>query len=134
MAGYISQYKKLCKNILNKDGTVSGNGVNGRWELSGEHYIRLTVNGTNYTGVVLQQWDDGLKKYVMTFSAISRNGNVTIWAANCSLQRNNYFNCFILNNKLWHDYTSCRSLFIFTLYKFLLWQAMQKRRPTEFWK
>jgi len=22
----------------------------------------------------------------------------------------------------------------FTLYKFLLWQAMQKRRPTEFWK
>jgi len=61
MAGYISQYKKLCKNIPEQRRTVSGNGVNGRWELSGEHYIRLTVNGTNYTGVVLQQWMMGLK-------------------------------------------------------------------------
>jgi arabinan endo-1,5-alpha-L-arabinosidase len=85
---YINHGRDISANIknsvrisLNKDGTVSGNGVNGRWELSGEHYIRLTVNGTNYTGVVLQQWDDGLKKYVMTFSAISRNGNVTIWGS-----------------------------------------------------
>ena len=81
---YVNHGRDISANIknsvrisLNNDGTISGS-VNGRWELSGENYIRLTVNGTNYVGVVLQQWDAGLKKYVMTFSAISKNGNVAI--------------------------------------------------------
>jgi len=72
--------KNSVRIFLNNDGTISGN-VNGRWELSGENYIRLTVNGVDYSGVVLQQWDAGLKKYVMTFSAISKNGNVSIWGS-----------------------------------------------------
>jgi arabinan endo-1,5-alpha-L-arabinosidase len=74
-----STIKNSVKITLNKDGTISGN-VNGKWQLSGENIV-LTVNGVDYSGVVLRQWDNGLKKFVMTFSATARNGNVAIWGS-----------------------------------------------------
>ncbi len=72
--------KNSVKITLNSDGTISGN-VNGKWQLSGENDIILTVNGVNYAGVVLKQWDSGLSKFVVTFSAIAKNGNVAIWGS-----------------------------------------------------
>lgn len=72
--------KNSVKITLNKDGTISGN-VNGKWQLSGENNIILTVNGVNYSGIVLKQWDNGLKKYVMTFTATQINGNVSVWGS-----------------------------------------------------
>jgi arabinan endo-1,5-alpha-L-arabinosidase len=84
---YIIHSKDISANIknsikisLNSNGTISGN-VNGKWQLSGENNIILTVNGINYAGVVLKQWDTGLNKFVVTFSAISKNDNVAIWGS-----------------------------------------------------
>ncbi len=72
--------KDSVKISLNKDGTISG-GVSGKWQLNGDNGIRLTISGTNYTGVVLKQWDNGLKKFVMAFSALTQNGNVAAWGS-----------------------------------------------------
>ena len=74
-----SAIKSSVKITLNSDGTISGN-VNGKWQLSGEN-ITLTVNGVDYSGVVLRQWDNGLNKFVMTFSATAKSGNVAIWGS-----------------------------------------------------
>ncbi|WP_024834553.1 family 43 glycosylhydrolase [Ruminiclostridium josui] len=74
-----SAIKNSVKITLNKEGTISGS-VNGKWKLSDEN-IELTVNGVDYSGVVLRQWENSLKKFVMTFSAIAKNGNVAIWGS-----------------------------------------------------
>ncbi|WP_137698547.1 family 43 glycosylhydrolase [Ruminiclostridium herbifermentans] len=84
---YINHGKDISANIknsvkitLNRDGTISGS-VNGKWQLSGKNDIILTVNGVNYAGVVLKQWDSGLNKFVITFSAIAKNDNASIWGS-----------------------------------------------------
>lgn len=72
--------KNSVRISLNKDGTITGS-VNGKWQLNGDNGIRLTVNGANYSGVVARQWDNGLRKFVMTFSALTANGNVAVWGS-----------------------------------------------------
>ncbi|MDP4182888.1 MAG: family 43 glycosylhydrolase [Bacillota bacterium] len=72
--------KESVKISLNKDGTISGS-VTGKWQLSGGNKIALTINGVNYSGVALQQWDNGLKKFVFSFSALMKNGNVAVWGS-----------------------------------------------------
>ncbi|PRX20678.1 arabinan endo-1,5-alpha-L-arabinosidase [Orenia metallireducens] len=64
---------------LNEDGTISGE-VDGYWELSEGYNVKLTVDGSTYNGVFLEQWDDGLEEDVMTFSALSQGG-VSIWGS-----------------------------------------------------
>ena len=61
------------------DGTISG-AVAGTWELVDDYTAAITINDTVYHGVFLEQWDDGLKAYVMTFTALS-NENVAIWGS-----------------------------------------------------
>ncbi len=72
--------KNSVKITLNKDGSISGS-VSGKWQLNGDNAIGLTVNEVSYSGVVLKQWDNGLMKFVMTFSALSANGNVAVWGS-----------------------------------------------------
>ncbi|TYQ15924.1 UNVERIFIED_CONTAM: arabinan endo-1,5-alpha-L-arabinosidase [Acetivibrio alkalicellulosi] len=72
--------KQSVRISLNGDGTISGS-LNGNWQLRNGNNIRLTIDGVSYRGIVVQQWDEGLKKYVMTFSALSRNDNVAIWGS-----------------------------------------------------
>lgn len=72
--------KSSVKILLNKDGTISGY-VNGKWQLSGDNKITLTINGISYNGVVLEQYDAGLKRFVMTFSALQSGGNSSIWGS-----------------------------------------------------
>jgi arabinan endo-1,5-alpha-L-arabinosidase len=64
---------------VNDNGTITGS-VTGQWETHGKHGIQITISGTIYHGVALQQWDNGLKKPVMAISALSSKGTA-IWAS-----------------------------------------------------
>lgn len=82
---YVNHGSEITANIkdsvklsLNDNGTISGN-VNGTWQLIGDNNIKLTINGVAYSGIVLKQWDNSLRRYVMTFSALSVNSNVAVW-------------------------------------------------------
>lgn len=64
---------------LSDTGQISG-AVEGSWELVNGNSILITVEGTEYSGELLVQHDEGLKKDVMTFSALSEEG-ITIWGS-----------------------------------------------------
>lgn len=72
-----SQMKPAVNITLNPDGSISGE-VSGSWQLVGECYAHLMVDGELYKGVFARQWDPSLARYVMTFSALSERG-VAVW-------------------------------------------------------
>ncbi|MGM0878062.1 MAG: LamG-like jellyroll fold domain-containing protein [Bacillota bacterium] len=83
---YINHAKDISSDIkesdsirLNKDNTVSGV-VSGKWKKSGHNRAELIVNGVTYDGVFLRQWEPTSESYVMTFSAISKEG-IAIWGS-----------------------------------------------------
>ncbi|QYF94207.1 family 43 glycosylhydrolase [Massilia sp. PAMC28688] len=65
-----SRYIKLGSN-----GAISG-AVAGNWTLNGANQVELRIAGapSPYKGAFLRQWDETAKNYVMTFSALSREG------------------------------------------------------------
>ena len=66
--------KKSRLITLNSNGTVSG-AVAGTWALAGSNQVEINIPGAStYKGVFLSQWDEVSKSYVMTFSALSREG------------------------------------------------------------
>ncbi|TAH70406.1 MAG: arabinan endo-1,5-alpha-L-arabinosidase, partial [Anaerolineaceae bacterium] len=69
--------KKSVNIVLQEDHTVIGE-MNGTWELKGDNKLTLTIDGTVYKGVFLEQWDEYGLKNVMTFSVLSEEG-VSIW-------------------------------------------------------
>ena len=81
-----SSHIKESTNIeLKQDGTILWEGdVCGGWELSSNGCIKLTIDGREYDGVVLKQWDNGLKKKVMVFTALSTENGVSIWGSKIS--------------------------------------------------
>lgn len=64
---------------LAEDGSITG-GISGSWTLTGDHTIDITTGGNVYHGVLLNQWDNGLGKHVLTFTALS-NLNEEIWGS-----------------------------------------------------
>ena len=59
---------------LNANGTVTGS-VTGTWRIVGGNGVEINVPGAStYRGVLLSQWDETSKSYVMTFTASSREG------------------------------------------------------------
>src|SRR5690554_479265 len=64
---------------LAADGTIGGT-VEGEWKMTGDYTFDLSIDGIVYHGVFLEQWDNGLKKYVMTFSALSEQGTA-VWGS-----------------------------------------------------
>lgn len=74
--GDITQSVKI---TLSADGSISGS-TRGSWSLTGENTATITLDGVTYTGIFLKQWDDGLEKWTMTFSAQS-DANVSIWGS-----------------------------------------------------
>lgn len=64
---------------LNADGGISGE-VEGSWKLVDKYYAEIIVEGEKYYGSFIRQYDRGLEKKVMTFSALSDRG-VTIWGS-----------------------------------------------------
>jgi arabinan endo-1,5-alpha-L-arabinosidase len=66
--------KKSQSITLNSNGTVSG-AVAGTWALVGSNQVTINLPGAStYKGVFLSQWDETSKSYVMTFSALAREG------------------------------------------------------------
>ena len=67
--------KKSQHITLGNDGSVTG-AVGGSWTLAGAHQIELRLAGaaSPFKGAFLRQWDETSKNYVMTFSALSREG------------------------------------------------------------
>jgi arabinan endo-1,5-alpha-L-arabinosidase len=78
---YVNHGKDISASIkksrlitLNANGTVSG-AVTGSWALVGSNQVEINLPGAStYKGVFLSQWDETSKSYVMTFSALSREG------------------------------------------------------------
>jgi arabinan endo-1,5-alpha-L-arabinosidase len=78
---YVNHGKDISASIkksrlitLNANGTVSG-AVSGTWTLVGSNQVEITLPGAStYKGVFLSQWDETSSSYVMTFSALSREG------------------------------------------------------------
>lgn len=64
---------------LSSDDTISG-AVNGQWKLTGDYTVTISIDGDTYYGVFLKQWDAGFREFVMTFSALSKNG-IAIWGS-----------------------------------------------------
>lgn len=56
-------------------------GLEGTWELADDHKITLTVDGDTYQDVVLKQWDEDGKKYVMTFTALNAATGISVWGS-----------------------------------------------------
>ncbi len=67
--------KKSQSVTLGSDGAVSG-AVTGTWLLSGANGVELRLAGSPspHKGIFLSQWDETSKSYVMTLSALSREG------------------------------------------------------------
>ncbi|MCP1531663.1 glycoside hydrolase family 43 protein [Bacillus velezensis] len=69
---------KTPKNIqLNNDGTISGE-MTGTWTKTDSSKARINLNGTNYDGVFLKEWDSEREKEVVTFSVLSGDGEA-VW-------------------------------------------------------
>ncbi|MNC15134.1 Extracellular endo-alpha-(1-_5)-L-arabinanase 2 precursor [compost metagenome] len=64
---------------LTADGKITG-AVTGTWSLSGEHTAKLTVEGKEYSGVFLQEWNEAVNGNVMTFTALSGEG-IAVWGS-----------------------------------------------------
>lgn len=64
---------------LQSDHTISG-AVQGQWELDGNYFVNIVIDGKTYKGVLLRQWDFDQRDWVITFSAISTDG-VAIWGS-----------------------------------------------------
>ncbi len=66
------------KVVLQEDGTVIGNKLQGTWEMTeGTCYMKITYNDKEYSGVFCEMNDEAGTK-VMTFSAVGANQSV--WA------------------------------------------------------
>jgi arabinan endo-1,5-alpha-L-arabinosidase len=66
--------KKSQHITLAANGAVSGV-VSGTWVLSGSNAVEIRLPGASpYKGVFVNQWSEAAKAYVMTFSALSREG------------------------------------------------------------
>lgn len=68
---------------LKEDGTIDGESE-GSWNVTGDQNAVLTIDGREYHGVFLRQWDEDGKKYVMTFTALDEKTGVSIWGSGLS--------------------------------------------------
>lgn len=77
-----TQYETLCYNAeeqieLLSDGTVQG-AYRGTWKLTGDNYIRLTLDGKTYYGALLIQRMEGREEITLTFTAMN-DEQLCIW-------------------------------------------------------
>ena len=64
---------------LNADGTVTGD-YEGTWKLNGT-YFTITIDGKDYKGVVLQQYDESSPRTYTTVFTASGTDNRTVWGS-----------------------------------------------------
>ena len=75
-----SEMKKSEEIVLEKNGKMTG-AVEGTWKLSDDCHITLETEDASYSGVVLKQWDEDGKKYVMTFTALDSKSGTAVWGS-----------------------------------------------------
>jgi len=64
---------------LENNGTISGD-VTGTWSIEeGTSYVTITVGGTDYHGVMVEQTMEKTDTKVVTFTALAETTGVTIW-------------------------------------------------------
>ncbi|HEX8236089.1 MAG TPA: glycoside hydrolase family 43 C-terminal domain-containing protein [Abditibacteriaceae bacterium] len=83
---YVNHGKAISKEIhksqyirLEQDGRITG-AVNGTWKTAGDNSIAITVGDQLFDGVAVRQWEPDSQSYVLTFSALSKQG-VAIWGS-----------------------------------------------------
>ena len=52
--------------------------MTGTWTITGSSKAQIKLNGTNYDGVFLKEWDSAREKEVVTFSVLSGDGEA-VW-------------------------------------------------------
>ena len=62
-----------------QNGRITG-AASGTWERAGSNGVVINVDGMRYSGVFVRQWEPESQDYVMTFSALSKQG-VAIWGS-----------------------------------------------------
>lgn len=75
-----AEMKESVEIQLKENGEISG-AVTGSWELSGDCSITLKTEEGTFKGVVLKQWDEDGRKYVMTFTALDSESGVSVWGS-----------------------------------------------------
>jgi len=74
-----SEISKSKKITLSSDGTIKG--MKGQWLYNEDkHYITIKEEGSIFKGIVSHQWNEAIKQYVITFSAMSEDG-ISIWGS-----------------------------------------------------
>ena len=77
----ISAEMNLSQRVeLKRNGTIEG-AVTGTWSRSGDNGIVLETDGQTFKGVLLRQWDEDGRKYVMTFTALCPETGVAVWGS-----------------------------------------------------
>ncbi|NLJ97593.1 MAG: family 43 glycosylhydrolase [Clostridiales bacterium] len=71
--------KQSVNIVLQEDHSVIGD-IHGTWELKNDNDLILTIDGIEYKGVFLKQWDEYGLKEVMTFTVLSKEG-ISIWGS-----------------------------------------------------
>jgi arabinan endo-1,5-alpha-L-arabinosidase len=74
-----AEIKKSVDINLTKNNKITGD-VTGTWKKTDHNTAELTIEGLVYKGVFLRQWDPTLETYVMTFSALSKEG-IAVWGS-----------------------------------------------------
>ena len=74
-------YNKPKTITLNEDGSITGD-FEGTWSLEdGTPYIELTFNGDTYSGVTLSMNIEGSSVETMTFTALGKDSQITVWGS-----------------------------------------------------
>jgi arabinan endo-1,5-alpha-L-arabinosidase len=76
---YSAKIEKSVFIHLNSDNTISGD-VSGTWKKTSHNQAEITVDGNTYDGVFVRGWDPTSERYVMTFTAISEEGE-SVWGS-----------------------------------------------------
>lgn len=81
---------------LNDDYTISGD-VNGGWKKTRDNQAEITVNGVTYYGLFVRLWDETSERYVMTFTAMSKEG-VSVWGSKLQVKTDEEIVTDVLND------------------------------------
>lgn len=64
--------------ILHEDGTISGS-ISGNWEMGGNN-LTLYLADKEYSGVIINQWNESYEQYGLTFSVLSTD-RYALWGS-----------------------------------------------------
>ncbi|HZH62963.1 MAG TPA: glycoside hydrolase family 43 protein [Metabacillus sp.] len=73
------EVKKPVYLTLEKNNKIRGE-LSGTWKKTGHNQAELHIDGNDYDGVFLRQWDEVSQGYVLTFSVLSKEG-VALWGS-----------------------------------------------------